>query len=228
MSFKENLEKIKKDIEKYSPYPEKVKIVAVSKYSDVDVIENFILENKEEKTIILGENKAQIIKEKIEYFKDKKEKIEWHFIGNLQKNKVKYIINDIDLIHSVNKLNLAEEINKRAEKIGRIVDVLLEINIGGEESKQGYDLTLLEKDIEEYKKFKNINIIGLMTMAPLGSDEETQKKVFKKLKLLKDEFNKKYFDNKLVELSMGMSEDYRIALEEGSTIIRIGRKLFIN
>lgn len=226
MRFKNNIKEIKQDIEKYSPNPEKVKIIAVTKYSDVETIENFIEDNKEEEIIALGENKVQVLKDKLEHFMGKENKIKWHFIGNLQKNKVKYIINDIELIHSVNKLSLAKEINKRAEAIGRIVEVLLEINIFGEDSKQGYDLNLLEKEILEYIKLKNIKIIGLMTMAPLESDATIQREVFSKLRLLKDEFNNKYFDNKLTELSMGMSQDYKLALEEGSTMVRIGTKIF--
>ncbi len=230
MIFKETIEEIKKDIAKYSPYPDKVKVVAVTKYSDVDTMRKFIDENQDENKVILGENKVQVIREKIEHFKNnnlQNKKIEWHFIGNLQKNKVKYIINDIELIHSVNKLSLAQEINKRAEKIKRLVEVLIEINIYGEESKQGYDLETFEEEIDEYFKLKNIKVIGLMTMAPLGSDEKIQREVFSKLRLLKDELNEKYFNDQLIELSMGMSGDYKIALQEGSTFIRLGSRIFL-
>ncbi|MBQ3437482.1 MAG: YggS family pyridoxal phosphate-dependent enzyme, partial [Fusobacterium sp.] len=128
--------------------------------------------------------------------------------------------------HSVNKLSLAQEINKRAQQVNRIVNVLLEINIYGEESKQGYSLEELEIDIEELKKLENIKIIGLMTMAPLEVEENITRKVFSKLAEIKRELNKKFFNGSLLELSMGMSGDYKIALEEGSTIIRVGSKLF--
>lgn len=222
MAIKENIEEILKDIKKYSPHPEKVKLIAVTKYVDTDKMEEII----ECGHRVIGENKAQIIREKINYFKEKNEDIEWHFIGNLQKNKVKYIINDVSLIHSVNKLSLAQEINKKAEQINKIMNVLLEINIYGEESKQGYNLEELLVDLEELKNLKNINIKGLMTMAPLNVDSEMTRKVFSRLVEIKNELNEKYFNGTLTELSMGMSGDYKIALEEGSTIIRIGTVLF--
>ena len=222
MTIKENIEEVFEDIKKYSPYPERVKLVAVTKYVDSDKIQEIIDLGHN----VLGENKAQLIREKIDYFKQKKIDIEWHFIGNLQKNKVKYIINDVALIHSVNKLSLAQEIDKRAKQLEKIVDVLLEINIFGEESKQGYSVEELLKDLNDLKELKNINIRGLMTMAPLDVNLEVARKVFSDLKKIKNELNEKYFNNSLTELSMGMSGDYKIALEEGSTIIRIGTGLF--
>lgn len=222
MDIKKNVEEILEDIKNCSPYPEKVKLVAVTKYSPVEDIDLFLTTGKN----ICGENKVQVIKEKIEYFKEKEKKVEWHFIGNLQKNKVKYIIEDVNLIHSVNKLALAQEINKKAEQINKIQDVLIEINVFGEESKQGYNLEDFEKDIEELKKLKNLNIIGLMTMAPFIEEEKVLRKVFSDLRKIKDELNEKYFFGSLTELSMGMSNDYKIALEEGSTFIRVGTKIF--
>ena len=130
------------------------------------------------------------------------------------------------MIHSINKLSLAKEINKRAKKAGRILDVLIEINLSGEDSKEGYKLDDFYKDLEELLKLENINIKGLMTMAANVENEDEIRKSFKTLRELKDELNEKYFNNKLTELSMGMSHDYKIALEEGSTIIRIGTKLY--
>lgn len=222
MSIKENICEVIEDIKKYSSHPKKVKLIAVTKYVDENVIEK-VLDTGHN---ILGENKAQVIREKIDYFKAKNMDIEWHFIGNLQKNKVKYIINDVSLIHSVNKLSLAEEINKRAEQVGKVIDILLEINVYGEESKQGYKLEELISDLEALKKLKNINIKGLMTMGPLDVDEVTTRKVFAELVRIKKELNENYFNNSLTELSMGMSGDYKIALQEGSTIIRVGSKLY--
>lgn len=222
MSIKENIEKIIENIKKYSPYPEKVKLVAVTKYVDETKMQEII----ECGHNVFGENKAQVIREKVDYFKQKNIDVEWHFIGNLQKNKVKYIVNDITLIHSVNKLTLAQEIDKKAKQLNKTVNVLLEINVFGEESKQGYSLDELIEDLTELKELKNINIKGLMTMAPLNVDEKVTRKVFSDLLKIKNELNEKYFNNSLTELSMGMSEDYKIALEEGSTIIRIGSNLF--
>ena len=222
MNIKASVKEILEDIKKYSPYPEKVKLIAVTKYSSVEDIEEF-LETGEN---ICGENKVQVIKDKIEYFKGKNKKIKWHFIGNLQKNKVKYIIDDVDLIHSVNKLSLAQEINKKAKQSSKIMDILLEINVYGEESKQGYSLDELKYDIIELQNLKNLNIIGVMTMAPFTDDEKILRMVFSELRKIRDELNKEYFNNSLTELSMGMSNDYKIALQEGSTFIRVGTKIF--
>ena len=146
---------------------------------------------------VFGENKAQVIKEKYEkYLSEGRKDIEWHFIGNLQKNKVKYIAPFVKLIHSVNKLSLAQEIDKRALQNNRVIDVLLEINIAGEESKEGYELEELYKELPQLLELKNINIIGLMTMAPFVDDETLVRGVFRRLREIKDELNKKTFNGK--------------------------------
>ncbi|WP_294703127.1 YggS family pyridoxal phosphate-dependent enzyme [uncultured Fusobacterium sp.] len=222
-NIKKNIEEIEEDIKKHSIYPEKVKFIAVTKYVKPEVMDEILECNVK----VFGENKAQVIKEKYENYitRDKKD-IEWHFIGNLQKNKVKYIAPFVKLIHSVNKLSLAQEIDKRAEQNNRVIDVLLEINIAGEESKEGYELENLYEDLPEMLKLKNINIIGLMTMAPFVDDEPLVRGVFRRLREIKDELNNKYFEGKLTELSMGMTNDYKIALEEGATLIRVGRKIY--
>ena len=150
MSIKVNVEEILEDIKKYSPYPERVKLVAVTKYSSVEDIEEFLETGQN----ICGENKVQVIKIRQNILKKKIKKLNGIFIGNLQKNKVKYIIDDVDLIHSVNKLSLAQEINKKAEQSAKIMDVLLEINVYGEESKQGYSLDELKCDIIELQNLK--------------------------------------------------------------------------
>ena len=137
-------------------------------------------------------------KEKYEkYLSEGRKDIEWHFIGNLQKNKVKYIAPFVKLIHSVNKLSLAQEIDKRALQNNRVIDVLLEINIAGEESKEGYELEELYKELPQLLELKNINIIGLMTMAPFVDDEALVRGVFRRLREIKDELNKKTFNGKL-------------------------------
>ena len=219
-----NVKEVLEDIKKYSKNPEKVKLVAVTKYPNVgraeleELMENGILD--------FGENRVQVLEGKRELMDDVKDKINWNFIGNLQKNKVKYIIDYVCMIHSVNKLSLAQEIDKRALACGRKLDVLIEINLSGEDSKEGYDLDEFYKELPELMKLENINIKGLMTMAPNVSDEDKIRASFRKLREIKDELNEKYFDGKLTELSMGMSHDYRIALEEDSTIIRVGTKLY--
>lgn len=221
--IEKNIEEIRKDIKEYSPNPEKVRFIGVTKYVGIEEM----LEVAKCGVKIFGENKAQVIKEKEEKFRELGiDDIEWHFIGNLQKNKVKYIAEYVSLIHSVNKLSLAQEIEKRAEQNNRIIDVLLEINIAGEESKEGYDLEELYRELPEIMKLKNINIKGLMTMAPFSDDEVLVRGVFKRLREIKDELNTKYFNGQLTELSMGMTNDYKIALEEGATLVRIGRKIF--
>lgn len=219
-----NVNEVLEDIKKYSKNPEKVKLVAVTKYPNVgrseleELMENGILN--------FGENRVQVLEAKRELMDDVKDKIHWNFIGNLQKNKVKYIIDYVCMIHSVNKLSLAQEIDKRAAACGRKIDVLIEINLSGEDSKEGYDLDEFYKELPEIIKLENINIKGLMTMAPHVTDEDKIRASFRKLREIKDELNEKYFNGQLTELSMGMSHDYKIALEEGSTIIRIGTKLY--
>ena len=219
-----NVNEVLEDIKKYSKNPEKVKLVAVTKYPNVgrpeleELMENGILN--------FGENRVQVLETKRELMDDVKDKIHWNFIGNLQKNKVKYIIDYVCMIHSVNKLSLAQEIDKRAAACGRKIDVLIEINLSGEDSKEGYDLDEFYKELPEIMKLENINIKGLMTMAPNVTDEDKIRASFRKLREIKDELNEKYFNGQLTELSMGMSHDYKIALEEGSTIIRIGTKLY--
>lgn len=222
-NIKSNIEEIQRDIKTYSIYPEKVKFIAVTKYVDTQVMDSIL----ECGVKVFGENKAQLIKEKYEkYTSEGKEDIEWHFIGNLQKNKVKYIAPFVKLIHSINKLSLAQEIDKRASQNNRVIDVLLEINIAGEESKEGYDLEELYRELPQLLELKNINIIGLMTMAPFVDDENLVRGVFRRLREIKDELNKTTFEGRLTELSMGMTNDYKIALEEGATIIRVGRKIY--
>ncbi|NME35912.1 MULTISPECIES: YggS family pyridoxal phosphate-dependent enzyme [Fusobacterium] len=222
-SVTKNVQEVLEDIKKYSIYPERVKLVAVTKYPVVT--REKMLELMENGVFSFGENRVQVLEEKLEILGEEKSKIKWNFIGNLQKNKVKYIVDFIDMIHSINKLSLAEEIDKRAEKLGRKIDVLIEINLSGEDSKEGYQLEEFYKDMDELIKLKNINICGLMTMAPNTEDENLIRGSFRKLREIRDEVNEK-FNNNLKELSMGMSGDYKIALEEGATIIRIGSKLY--
>ncbi len=223
-SIKENIEAIQEDIKKYSPNPQDVKLVTVTKYVD----NNMMKEAFDAGNPIFGENRVQVIRDKKEFFDgtDIGADIKWHFIGNLQKNKVKYIIDYIDMVHSVNKLSLAKELNKRAGNLGRKLDVLLEVNISGEESKEGYLVEDLYKDLEELLTYENLNYKGLMTMAPYSDDTEEIRSYFIGLRELKDKLNREYFKGSMTELSMGMTNDYKIALEEGATIIRIGSKIF--
>lgn len=221
-TIENNIAKINKDIFVHSKIPEEVKLIVVTKYSTLEDMEILYELGIRE----LGENKVQKIKDKKIHFENNKNDIKWNFIGNLQKNKVKYIAEDITLIHSINKLSLALEIDKQGKKHERVIKGLVEINISNEVGKEGYVLEDFLKEIPQYLELQNLKIIGLMTMAPFTSDEEVIRTIFSKMKQLKEELNVDFFNGELTELSMGMSNDYKIALEEGATIIRVGTKVF--
>ena len=216
--IKKNYAEILEDIKKYASNPEKVKILFVSKYLDAE----------EHKKIVkmgynyFGENRAQLYRDKLNEIGNKG--IKWDFIGRLQKNKIKYIINSVNLIHSIDSYDLLSEINKKALENKRNVNGLIQINVSREESKTGIYIEDFEKDYERYFSQSNVKIIGFMTMAPFSATPYEIDDYFKKMQELKQKFEKKY--NYLTELSMGMSNDYKIALKNGATIIRIGSKLF--
>ena len=223
MSLKDNLCRIRNNIDlackKSGRNPEDVKIVAVTKTVDTDTINEAVALG----LCDLGENRVQEFMSKYELV-DKRAR--WHIIGHLQTNKVKYIADKVVMIHSVDSLRLAEEIDRQCKKHGRVMDVLIEIN-SGEENKNG----IAPKDapglIESASKLENIRICGLMTMAPLAADENVRHEVFSRLKKLALDIDAKKYDNvSMKELSMGMSNDYSEAVEEGSTMIRPGRTLF--
>jgi PLP dependent protein len=203
--------------------PQKVKLVAVSKTKPLGQIME--LYNKGHK--IFGENRVQELVQKQEALpKD----IEWHFIGHLQSKKVKYLAPFVELIHSVDSLKLLKEINKQAQKNDRVIDCLLQFHIASEESKFGFDLESAGMALEtpDFQEFKNIRILGVMGMASFTQDEGQIRREFKNLKNIFEELKNNYFqkDPNFKELSMGMSGDYKIAVEEGSTIVRIGSLLF--
>jgi len=223
MEIKENILGLKNEIEKYSPNPEKVILLPTTKYVDA----SGVLEVVQAGCVVVGENRVQALEEKKKVLENLGiEGIRWHFIGNLQKNKVKYIAPYIEMIHSVNKISLASEIDKRAKQNNRRIKVLLEVNISNEESKEGYSIERLYEELPNLLKLENIEICGLMTMAPLTKEEKVVRKVFSDLKELKDELNETHFNGGLKELSMGMTNDYKIALSEGATILRVGSKIF--
>ena len=219
MSIQENLSKIKEQIG-YS----RVKIIAVTKYaSDDDIDEAYKLGIKN-----FGESYIQNAIEKISRkssAKDFKEEVKWHFIGRLQKNKAKFAIGNFSLIHSVDSQELAELINRISGERKIVQDILLQVNISGEVSKAGFKEDDFKSVFEKIKDLPNIKILGLMTIAPNSEDDNLIRDCFLKLKDLKDEVNKKYSVN-LKELSMGMSNDYKIAIECGSTMVRIGKAIF--
>ena len=216
MSIKENLEKIKLEL------PARVKLVAVSKTKPVEDIKVAY----DAGHIIFGENKAQeLINKQPELPGD----IEWHFIGHLQSNKVKYLVPFVSMIHSVDRTKILKEINKEAKKNNRVIDCLLQFHIAEEETKYGLAMEEARELIESeaFKGYENVRIKGVMGMATFTEDTEQVRREFKHLNTIYQKLKKEYFDNEFFrELSMGMSGDYRIAIEEGSTIVRVGSLIF--
>ncbi len=216
MSISENLSSIK------SSLPCEVTLVVVTKTQSLEnIMEVYALNHK-----IFGENKVQELADK---YKQLPKDIEWHLIGHLQTNKVKYIAPFVCLIHSVDSLKLLEEINKQAQKNNRIINCLLQLYIAKEETKFGLDFKEAETlmSSQEFSKLKNIAVVGFMGMASNTDDKEQIANEFQSLKLF---FNKckqmVTFNLKLEILSMGMSSDYLLAIQEGSTLIRVGSSIF--
>ncbi len=213
----ENILSIEKSI------PQDVKLIPVSKTKP----QSMILEAYQEGQRVFAENKALELRDKHEALpKD----IEWHFIGHLQTNKVKYIISYVSLIHSVDRLKILKEINKQAKANNRIVDCLLEFHIAEESSKIGWSIEeamdLLAS--EGFQDLGNVRIVGVMGMATYTQDKEQIRREFSSLKSYFTQLKESYFpkEESFKEISMGMSGDYEIAIEEGSTMIRVGSKIF--
>jgi len=198
---------------------EEVLLLGASKYANAEKIR----EAYQCGVHVFGESRAQDFLKKFEELKDLP--IDWHFIGNLQTNKVKYIIDKVSLIHSLDRQSLAEEIQKRAERLGKVQDVLIEVNVGKEETKGGVYEEDLEKLFEYCLSLKNLRILGLMAIPPYKENPEEVRPYFVKLRKLKERLEEVY-KLKLPHLSMGMSEDFEVAVEEGATIVRIGSAIF--
>jgi len=209
--IKQNLEKIIKEI------PKGVSLVGVSKTKTVMEIKDAI----DAGVKIIGENKVQEALHKYTMLKDYFEdyKVEYHYIGKLQSNKVNKVVGKFDLIQSVDSYRLAEKINRRAEKQGIVQDILLQVNIGEEEQKIGFSEFDICSEYEKISQLKNIKVRGLMCLPPYFEDPEKTRPYFKKM-------NKIFHKLHLEILSMGMSNDYMIAIEEGSNMVRIGTKIF--
>lgn len=221
MSLKERLANIKKRIEesllRSNRVEDKITLIAVTKTHPVNIIEELYKEG----IIDIGENYVQEMMKKMEIGLP----IRWHFIGGLQKNKVKYLVGKVYLIHSLDNFPLAEEIDKRAKSKGVIQNVLLQIN-QGEETKGGIKVNEAEDFIKKLNNFSNIRLLGLMGMPPFLEEKEKVRPYFKELRELIDDLNSKNcYKETLKELSMGMSSDFEVAIEEGSTMIRIGTAL---
>ena len=217
MSIAENISSIRETTSSYD-----CTLVAVSKTKPNEMV----LEAYEAGQRIFGENKVQDLCDKQSELPDD---IEWHMIGHLQTNKVKFLTPFISLIHGVDSVKLLKEINKQAQKYGREIECLLQVHIAQEDTKFGFDeaevQTLLSS--EEFLAYKNVKVMGLMGMASNTDDEAQVRKEFGSLKVLFDDLKTKESKNaKMQILSMGMSGDYKIALEEGSTMIRVGSSIF--
>ena len=203
--------------------PESVRLVAVSKFHPIEALQ----EAYEGGQRIFGESKVQEMTQKYEALpKD----IEWHFIGHLQTNKIKYMAPYVALIHGVDSYKLLSEINKQAAKAGRIIPCLLQIHIAQEETKFGFSTDECRTMLEEgnWRQLKNVQIAGVMGMATNTEDEAQIKREFSTLSAFFQEVKETYFRevSSFKEISMGMSDDYPIAIEEGSTLIRIGSRIF--
>jgi hypothetical protein len=225
-NLKENLKqirnKIKKSALKVNRNPEEIKLLAVSKTRPLTEIEKFY----DLGINLFGESRAQELRDKNKEISNFK--LFWHFIGHLQRNKVKYLLRmkKCKMIESLDSWRLAKEINKRAQKNKRIMPVLVEVNVSGEENKFGIKPKNTVEFVKKISNLSYINIEGLMTLAPYVKDSEETRPYFKMLAQLRDEINSQGYD--LKELSMGMSDDFEVAIEEGATIVRIGTALFGN
>ena len=203
--------------------PEGVTLVAVSKTKPISDLQ----EAYDAGQRVFGENYPQEMRDKHEVLP---QDIQWHFIGHLQTNKIKYIIPYVTLIHSIDTANLLEAVNKEAKKHDRVVDCLLQFHIALEETKFGLDLDEARQllDSEAFKQMENVRICGVMGMGTFTDNMDEVRKEFKHLKSIFETLKKDYFANQpqFKEISMGMSEDYPIAIEEGATLIRVGSKIF--
>lgn len=213
-------EEIKQICQSCDRNPEDITLIVVTKTVDPERI-NYAVDCGVSN---LGENKVQEIMDKYETVS---KNIKWHLIGHLQTNKVKYIIDKVELIHSVDSVKLAEEISKRAEKYDITKDVLVQINVAEEETKFGIKLEEAVNFVKSISEFDNIRIKGLMTIAPYSDNPEGVRLVFRKLREKFDELSQMNLPNtEMKYLSMGMSNDYHIAIEEGANMIRIGTAIF--
>ena len=222
--LKENLRIVEDNIQKACDRSNRnrneVTLISVSKTKPIETLK----EAYDLGVRVFGENKVQELEQKIPAFGND---VSWHMIGHLQRNKVKYIVGKVDLIHSVDSLRLAEEIQKESEKKNVISKILIEVNVAEEESKFGVSCDQVLELINHISKLPNIRIMGLMTIAPYVVDSEENRWIFRKIKDLSVDIAAKNIDNVCMDyLSMGMSGDYTVAVEEGSAYVRIGTSIF--
>ena len=224
MDVKDNLKSVQASIEQArqnSCEKQEVTLVAVTKTIDVGPMKEVLKEG----VACFGENKVQEILSKYEKFPDT---VKWHLIGTLQSNKVKYIVDKVGMIHSLDRISLAKEIDRRAKEIGVVMKCLIQVNISQEESKHGLDKAEALKFIEEVaQNFSHIQVLGLMGMAPFVEDAEEARPYFRQLKgLFEEAKNLNLGTGQMKYLSMGMTNDYTVAIEEGSNMVRVGTGIF--
>lgn len=202
--------------------PEEIKLIAVTKTIPLNIIKDAAKAGLRR----FGENRVQEAREKIPIITSELPDtlIEWHMIGHLQKNKAKYAVRLFDIIHSIDSVELMDEVNRCAEKIGKIQKILIEVKLSPEETKHGIDPEELPVILEHSKMLKNVDVIGLMTIPPLSDNPSDSRWYFSRLRNLLEKARDNGFN--LNELSMGMSDDFEIAIEEGATMVRIGRAIF--
>ena len=222
--IKENLDAVEKNIEaacnRAGRDRSEVTLIAVSKTKPIEDL----MEAYNAGIRVFGENKVQELTYKIEHMPDD---IHWHMIGHLQRNKVKYIVGKVDLIHSVDKIELAEEIDKRAKALGIVQDILIEVNIADEESKGGVAADKAKELYVNIQKLSYVNVRGVMCIAPNVDDPESNRQYFVNLRKILVDIMSIMLDNSRVDvMSMGMTGDYEVAIEEGSTMIRVGTGIF--
>lgn len=225
MSIAENVAAVKENIAaaalRCGRSPDEIKLVAATKMNDAERVRQAI----EAGVDICGENRVQELQEK--YALGAYEGCPLHFIGHLQKNKVKYIVGKVGLIHSVDSVALASEINKRAAALGIVQDILLEVNIGAEPAKSGFAPGELSCALDAMAGFGSIRVLGLMAIPPICEKSEENRVYFRRMKQLFIDIGQKKYDNVLMQLlSMGMSADYEVAVEEGANLVRVGTGIF--
>lgn len=203
--------------------PEELTVLAVTKYVEAPVIKELLTYGLQE----IGENRLQDALRKQKALAELKNRYKWHFIGSLQTNKARQVALNFDLIHSLDRMGLAETLTKIGEQMGKRIPVLIQVNVSGERTKHGIAPGELDAFYEAVRKFPGLSVAGLMTMAPYADDPETVRPVFRELRLLFERVRARYHPGpEWRELSMGMSNDFEVAIEEGATIVRIGSAIF--
>ena len=223
--MKENLTNVIQRIRKVAVAsgrnPETVRLVAVTKTVSADRVAEAIAAG----VTILGENYVQEAREKVSALSCYP--VSWHFIGHLQTNKAKYVVTFADLIHSVDSLKLAQAIDKQAKKINKVQEILIQVNIGEENSKSGISVQNAQDLIKEISTLRNLSIKGLMVLPPFFNNPEKVRPYFVEIRNLRDRLKKENISNvSMNELSMGMTGDFEAAIEEGATLVRIGTRIF--